>query len=771
MSETTQGVYETPADAGDDQRGTVKLWLDAIALARKTEEDWRKRADGAVDRYRDEKAGTAKRFNILYANTQILLPSLYNSTPEPDVRRRHGDPDPVGKVAAQVLERGVAYALDVYDFDSVMRSCVLDMVLPGRGVARVRYDPKMAGDKLAAQDVQCEYVDWKDFICGPGRQWFEVPWVGFEHRLTREQLIEQFGAIGRTMPMDIVTDSDMRNKDVRDVPDVFKRATVYEIWDKQAREVLFLAVTVPDRLLRRVADPLGLRDFWPVPRPVYDVTDSGSLVPLVPYDLYKAQADELDRVTARINALVNMCRYRGLRDASLQEIRQLAEAKDGDFVPVDNAMQYMGATGGGGLERAMWVTPIETIAKVIVQLEAHRASVKETIYEITGLSDILRGATNANETLGAQQIKFQSGSLRIQDRQREVQRFARDLIRLKAEIMAEKFEPETLAIMTGMQLPTAEMKAMAQQAMQGAQPGQPPPQLPPEMAEMLAQPTWDEVMGVLRSDAMRGYRVDIETDSTIQADVARNQQNAAQFVQGFGQFITAVGPAVQAGVMPMDSATDLLTAFARHFKLGRQAEDALERMGQEARQPKPEGDDGAAAAAQADAQLKQADIAQRGQIEQAKIAQAETLKKAEIEAGALTTAAQLQAKEKADADRVALDRERLALDREKFEHEKMMAERQADLAEESMLLDVRNKDADREAMKKPGAEDAEVEDVAKEAALTVAMEQIAEAMAELQRGQSAVLAAVQAPKRAVPTRGRDGMITHVDLMPAQGALN
>lgn len=762
MSETTQGVYETPSDAGDDQRGAVKLWLDAITLARKTEEDWRKRGDGAVDRYRDEKSGSAKRFNILYANTQILVPSLYNSTPEPDVRRRYGDADPVGKVAAQVLERGIGYSLDMYDFDSVMRACVLDMVLPGRGVARVRYDPKIADDKLAAQDVQCEYVDWRDFILGPGRQWFEVPWVGFEHRLTREQLIEQFDDIGRTMPMDVVTDSDMRNKDVRDVPDIFKRATVYEIWDKRAREVLFLAVTVPDRLLRRVPDPLGLREFWPVPRPVHDVMDSGSLVPLVPYELYKAQADELDRVTARINALVNMCRYRGLRDASLQEIRQLAEAKDGDFVPVDNAMQYMGATGGGGLERAMWVTPIETIAKVIVQLEAHRASVKETIYEITGLSDILRGATNANETLGAQQIKFQSGSLRIQDRQREVQRFARDLIRLKAEILAEKFEPEALATMTGMQLPTAEMKAMAQQAMQAQQPGQQPQQLPPEMAEMLAQPTWDEVMGVLRSDAMRGYRVDIETDSTIQADVSRNQQNAAQFVQGFGQFITAVGPAVQAGVMPMDSATDLLTSFARHFKLGRQAEDALERMGQEARQPKPEGDDGAAAAAQAEAQLRQAEIAQRGQIEQAKIAQTKELKKAEIEASALTMAAQLQAKEKTEA-------ERMALDREKFEHDKMMAERHADLEEERMLLDVRNKDADRQAMKPPGAEDAEVEDVAKEAALTVALEQIAAAMADLQNGQMAVLAAVQAPKRAVPTRGRDGMITHVDLVP--GALN
>jgi hypothetical protein len=754
MSETAQGQYETPADAGNDQRGAVRLWLDAITLARKTEEPWRKNADKAVERYRDENGGTARRFNILYANTQILLPSLYNSTPKPDVRRRHGDADPVGKVAAQVLERGTAYALDVYDFDEVMRACVLDMVLPGRGIARVRYDAKMSAEKLAAQDVTCEHVDWGDFIVGPGRKWSEVPWIGFVHRMTREQLIEQFGAIGRTMQMDVVVNKTMSDKHPREVPDVFKRATVYEIWDKQAREVLFLAETVADRLLRQVPDPLRLGEFWPVPRPLYDVADSGSLVPLVPYDLYRGQAEELDRVTQRINALVSMCRYRGLRDASLQEIRQLAEAKDGDFIPVENAMQYLGATGGGGLERAMWITPIETIARVIVQLEQHRESVKATIYEITGLSDILRGATQASETATAQQIKFQSGSLRIQDRQREVQRFARDLVRLQAEIIAENFEPAQLATMTGMQLPTPEMKAMAQQAMQAAQPGQPPPQLPPEMQRMLSQPTWDEVMRVLRSDAMRGYRVDIETDSTIQQDVARQQQNAGQFVQGFGGFMQAVGPAVLSGAMPMDVATDLLTSFARSFKLGRQAEDALERMGQEARQPKPQGDDGSAAAAQAE----QHRAMMEAQAKQAEMQQAAAMKQAELQQAAAIKAAEIEAKQRAEAERLAFEREKMAFDQE-------MAARKADLEEERMLLDARNKDADRQAARGDTGEDAEVEDAVKQSVLEATMAQIAETLAALQQGQAATLAAVQAPKRAIPIRGADGMITEVTMAP------
>jgi hypothetical protein len=102
----------------------------------------------------------------------------------------------------------------------------------------------------------------------------------------------------------------------------------------------------------------------------------------------------------------------------------------------------------------------------------------------------------------------------------------------------------------------------------------------------------------------------------VQADVARLKTNAAEFVQGFGGFIQAVGPAVQAGAMPMDVVADLLTAFARNFKLGRQAEDALERMGKIAAQPAPQQDQGAAAEAQA----KQAETQAKAQFEQEKLA-------------------------------------------------------------------------------------------------------------------------------------------------------
>ena len=768
MSDSATEAYEDREDAGKDDAGLARLWLDSVALARKNEADWRKGAGEARERYRgDSKNNQGKKFNILFANTQITLPAIYNSTPIPDVRRRFGDADATGKVAAQVLERSLSYSFDAYDFGGNMRAAVFDSVLAGRGVLRVRYEPSFeeteeeqqeaaeeyaedgeamqpAAPRLVFQKVCVEHVDWHDFIIGPGRKWEEVPWIGFEHRLTRDELKDRFGNIGATMPLDIVTDdARARNSDPRDVPDVFKRGTVYELWDKEEREVLFIAPSLPSKILKRVDDPLGLQDFWPMPRPIYDVVDSGSLVPIVPYSLYKDQAEELDHVTRRIDKLVEQCRYRGVYASDIEEFEKLARAQDGEFVPIQNAMQF----AERGLDKAIWPVPLETLVSVIIQLMQHREALKATIYEITGLSDIVRGASVASETATAQQIKAQFGSIRIQDRQAEVQRMARDAVRLMAELIGEKFEPETLGLMTGVDLPQAQQKMMAQQS------GQP---VPPEIEQVLTVPSWDDVLQVLRSDAMRGYRVDIETDSTVQADVARLKTNAAEFVQGFGGFIQAVGPAVQAGAMPMDVVADLLTAFARNFKLGRQAEDALERMGKIAAQPAPQQDQGAAAEAQRAAAEAQAEQQRAAMEMQAKQAEA-------------------QAKAQLEQEKLALEAQRLAMEAQIKERE--IAIREAEVAlkaqsEAARLQDSQaarveaRKDAllpDREALLEEN--EAQMRELAAAmAALNQTLAAQAEQQAQAAMMQAQALAqlaqAMMAPKRVV--RGNDGRAIGVE---------
>lgn len=629
--------FETPKDAGDGDAGLVKLWLAAIDLASREEESWRKEAEETVKVFRNgdsRKNGSVEReqtFNILYSNVETIIPAVYNSTPIPDVRTRYQNDDPVAKEAGDFIERCLIYDLDVDDFDPNMEAAVRDQELVGRGVTRVRYVPYISGDKetgekIVWEDVPTEHVPWANFRRGPARCWYDVPWIAFELFLTREQLIELSPSDGGKVNLDFsaVEDAEKHSQD-SPPPEIFKRGRVWEIWDKEKRQVIFIATGYKEKPLRIEPDPLELKGFFPIPRPLYAISTSDTLVPIPPYRMYKDQAEELSRVTRRINALTQMLKVRGVRDASIGEFDDVAQAEDGDFVPMQDATALYAQAGG--LEKALWMMPIDVIQKVIQGLYVQRDQVKQVIYEITGISDILRGSSDPNETLGAQEIKAQFGSQRLQHKQKEAARYARDLLRLKAELISNKFQPQTLLMMTGIKLPSAQEKQMVQARIQqeqakAQQTGQ-PPQIPKEAEELLEKPTFEEVLQVLRSDVQRQYRIDVESDSTIRADLVRSQQNMTLFLQGTAQYIQAVGPAVQANILNPKVAVEVFAAFARNFKLGKAAEDALSQLSEEAAeaqgQPNPQ-QQAAEQQAQAEQQKQQFEmqkISQQAQIDMA----------------------------------------------------------------------------------------------------------------------------------------------------------
>ncbi len=588
-TQADSGTLETPKDAGEGQAGVVKRWLMALDLSGKQEKDWRASAKKVVERYRQEgeennpfnKERTDQQFNILWSNTEVMRPALYHSTPKPDVRRRYNDEDPQGKEASIVLERAIAYQVDNYDFDQAMTLAVLDLLLPGRAVTRVRYLPTLKTitpppqlppplgfngdgtpiyapehldengqpkpqqqapyDVLVDQDASCEHVAWADFRRGPGRTWDEVEWIAFQHRLTKDQLTDQFGAeIASKVTLDCEADDDDDDKKDGDdnSAELLKRAYVWEIWDKLERQVIFLAPSLKEQPLKTSPDALGLKAFFPIPRPMVALESSDTLVPVELFKLYKDQADELDRITRRINKLINGLKLRGIYDPTLGVLERLMTEGDNTLLPAADSSIATLQTAGA-FDKAIWLMPIQTAAQVLRELYVQRDQIKQTIYEITGLSDILRGETDANETLGAQQIKAQSGSRRLRRFQKEVQRYARDLYRLKGEIISEHFEPQILSRMTGKQVT-------------------------PELAQFL------------RSDLTRTYRVDIETDSTIAEDEQADQQAVSELLQGITGFVAAFGPVVQAGFMPATAAVTLLKSIVRRFRLGREVEDALD---------------------------------------------------------------------------------------------------------------------------------------------------------------------------------------------------
>lgn len=567
----------------DSPSGEVRRWLLELKYADDREEKWRKAGKAAFDKYKSKNA-KQNSFNILWSNTETMLPAVYNSTPKPDVRRRFKDADPVGKAVSEVLSRALEFTIDDDRFYRAIKNDVLDMLLCGRGCSRIKYEPELADDQITWEHVLVEHVQWDDLRIGPGDTWDEVDWVAFRHDMTRSDMVELFGEeVGKQIPVGNV------EKD-GDVSEVFGTAEIWEFCCKSERQIIFISDAYKEKPLKKVADPLGLQGFFTIPRPLYAVQDSTETVPIVLYDQYKEQAKELDDVSKRINSIVKALKVRGIYDSTLTELGSLLDSSDNELVPTQNAAMW---AERGGIEKAIWMMPIKDAASVLQVLYQQRDAIKQVIYEVTGIADVMRGASDPNETLGAQKLKAEWGGQRVREMQREVQRYIRDIIRLIAEVIAERFQPETLLEMTSIQLPKMEQAAMIQ----------PPPKV-----------VLEQVMQVLRDDKLRSYRVDVETDSTISATQQDDIEGLTNTLSGIVQFVQGIGPAIKEGAFPVEAAKEIVLTISRRAKMGNAVEDALEKIQQPQQQ-----DDGRLEAVkqQADAQIQS--MQQQTQAEKAKL--------------------------------------------------------------------------------------------------------------------------------------------------------
>lgn len=539
MSETTVGPdkIETRKDLGDGDEGLYSYWSGQERIAEKVDRRWMKQGRAVVKRYRDDRPEMSAdcRFNVLWSNVQTLKPILYARTPKADVQRRFTDQDPVGRLASTLLERAISYSLDQHGFDAIMSAVVEDRLLPGRGVARVMYIPHYGDelpdeaetdeadndndfrdDETSASDVDNpgdrgpplrevvyeeavpSYVFWEDYREGPARTWKEVPWVRYRAFMDRDQLIERFGAKkGKEVNLDYSPAGAGESRE-KPPPDLFKKAIVHEYWDKAKKQVVWLAPGTPDLILDQLDDPLELPDFFPNPDPLLATTTNDKRVPVPDYVEYQDQAHELDRLTLRIDRLTQALKVSGVYAGEQKQVLQqlIDGGTENKLIPVEDWQHFMDKGGLAGMIH--WV-PIQQVAQTLIQLYDARDRVKQLLYEVTGIGDIMRGATAPMETLGAQQLKANFSTRRIVPQQREVARFARDLIRLMAGVIAAHFSAETISQITGYpqllpvpELPPPPPQFLPPPGASGAGLGGPgvpppgPPRPPPGMAPPVA---------------------------------------------------------------------------------------------------------------------------------------------------------------------------------------------------------------------------------------------------------------------------------------------
>jgi len=619
------------------EAGQVTRWSREIENAENHEQNYLKEGRKYNAIYRDQTTGgsySRGRYNIFWANTQTLAPLVFAKLPEMNITRRFLNDDRPARILSEMLERSINYFLEKENAEAEFKKASQDRLVVGRGVARVVMETDIVSTKeeneegeevevenVDSKKVRVEYVNWENILWSPATDWKDVRWVAFRHKKTREELVEQFGEIGKqvTLDMTLLENENKQNSLMED--DLLKVAEVWEIWDKTTRRVKFLTAGLNGKLLSDDEDPYNLEEFFPIPKPLGSDDTTDSLIPIPLYRMYKCQAEELNMIDERIKSLVEQCKATGVYASFMksQDVESLFNGRDGEYTPLELAGT------GANIRDAIFHKPLVDIITTIRQLYEQKTQVINNIRDITGLSDIVRGTSFASETATAQQLKGNFAISRIQPLQRENEVMVRDVIRLFTELISENFSIEELAKLTGLevidleaieQAARVEANTLIQRALTPQTPEEQlaleqktPEQREQELAQLEAAAnqfvknslegpinklkgyavTPDELEGIetiMENDKLRDFSIDIETESTARIDQNQEKQDRLEFTQVVSQFATNIAPLVQTGIIQPVAGREMLSFIMKPFKVGRNLEEYL--LAEEEVNPEPE---------------------------------------------------------------------------------------------------------------------------------------------------------------------------------------
>lgn len=576
MAANQQDLASAPSGTIPPGELNYRSVLEAVTAREKTIQDkWTKGGQQIWATYLNLKKDV--KFNILFSNTEIIVPAVFSQRPIPAVQRRNDERK--ADVPAKAANRVLSYLMDTNlpsypDFFTAVEDSVLDAALPGIGQVRV----------TSVDGVAClDYVPYDKFIWGYCRRWEDLPWQAYRLDLTYEDIVKTFNLsedeakqIKNAMP---TAESGQGEDETESAGpgDTKSPSTlpVYEVWRKSDRKRMFLCDAATNCCLKIEDDPLQLENFFPSPRPLQFIRRTTSTLPVPLYHIYQQQAEELNQVTDRITRLTKAIRVRGAYSASKPALAAIFQdgSMENALVPMETSMPM---ENGMSLDRYIWLVPVEKLIVVLRELLTVREQIKSTIYEILGIGDILRGVSKASETLGAQKIKDKWGSLRINKARGRVEVFIKDSMRLMLEVAAKHSSQSFWKEATGLAILTSDeykmaVEAFQQQSMQPLPPGAPPLQPPNPM-------TWETILRQLSDNLQRSYLIDIETNSTIDPEATYEKEDLAEFLNALGQGMSGLAPLAEQSPEGFQAAKAFLVEICKRYRFGPEMEAKIEAL-------------------------------------------------------------------------------------------------------------------------------------------------------------------------------------------------
>ena len=510
-----------------------QTWLSRIKAEQQAHKDFRDRAKEVhkVYRPRVKPGGHHVIVPLYWEVVNVGHAGVYSSQPVPDCRPRNDERDPTYRQAADILERAISFYVDDQSFDDNVHRAIDDFLSVGLGVVRIKMEAVVNEGIIGNQSLKWDYVPWNRFGWEPCNNWRQCDWIYYRHPMTQKQIKARFGRNVKAS-----SDTENSNREARADNKLTMTFDIYEVWDKKARKVIFLAKG-EQTPLEINDDPLELEGFFPGPRPLMTNLNDEELIPKPDYDYIQAFDEEINRLQERRRGLLEAMKASGAYDSGLPELGDMLELEDGQYSPISQLSQRLSTVGGP--DGIIYHLPLAEKMAAIQSITEQITLLRQQIDEILGISDITRGVTNAHETLGAQEIKGRWVGIRLTRKRDQVQYTTREMFRIMGQLLSTHYTPENLKRLT----------------------------------QIEATP---QTVQLLQSDLMMDFAIDIEAESTVAKDEFRERETRQEMMAALGAYAQAVMPMVQQGALPADvSSSVLMAALQPYTKYSRGLDEAL----------------------------------------------------------------------------------------------------------------------------------------------------------------------------------------------------
>jgi len=266
--EPTGGDNEKKEKFANTPRGWAEKWGVEFAQAKEFHRKWRENGKTAVSKYlgRDMKTTDPEapgyNLNLFSANINTMMSMLYGKVPQVSVDRRWADPeDQVSRVAAEMASRLLNGDIESAgeDFSSVLRGTLQDRLIPGVGIARVRYSCDIDEETVEQDDsedigdeefnktkrdewIEDVYVPWQDVYWSPCRYWSELRWVAFRIYKSKKEvkdfLKDEKDGDKIADELDYNSKAPLENA-TQKTSETWDKCEIWEIWDKETKQVFW----------------------------------------------------------------------------------------------------------------------------------------------------------------------------------------------------------------------------------------------------------------------------------------------------------------------------------------------------------------------------------------------------------------------------------------------------------------------------------------------------------------------------------------------------